>query len=190
MAKKYGTIRCELAGLTSDYATGDTQITFKVHRDSKYSVRAVVDEARSVDLNLTVAKYSKKRSLDANAYFWKLAGELSAVINIPPEEIYRQYIRGIGDNFEIVPIRNDAKARWIKNWGANGLGWVCEELGDSKLDGYTNVICYFGSSTYDSQQMKRLTELLVFDCKEHGVETRTPDELARLCDEWAEKQAG
>ena len=83
--------------------------------------------------------HREKRSLDANAYFWVLAGKLSAKLNISVIEVYRQYIREIGDNFEIVPIRDDAKAIWIKNWQSRGLGWVCDDLGASKLDGYLDL---------------------------------------------------
>ncbi len=127
----------------------------------------------------------KKRSLDANAYFWTLCGKLSAVVGVPPAEIYRQYIRDIGGNYEIVPIREDAVGRWLANWNARGLGWICEDLGASrKTPGYHNMICYAGSSTYDTAQMSRLIDLLVQDCKEQEVETLPPDELERLVSLW------
>lgn len=37
----------------------------------------------------------KKRSLDANAYFWVLCDKLAEETRIPKEEIYRQAIRNI-----------------------------------------------------------------------------------------------
>ena len=37
----------------------------------------------------------KKRSLDANAYFWVLAGELAARTGRPPDDIYRDYVRAV-----------------------------------------------------------------------------------------------
>ena len=58
--------------------------------------------------------HREKRSLDANAYAWVLMGRLSAKLHIPTAEVYRQYILEIGDNFEIVPIRDDAKDTWVK----------------------------------------------------------------------------
>lgn len=42
------------------------------------------------------------------------------------------------------------------------------------------MLLYYGSSTYDGAQMARLIDNIVQDCKAVGIETMTPDELARL----------
>ena len=39
----------------------------------------------------------------------------------------------------------------------------------SKIDGYTNVRAFYGSSTYDKAQMGRLIDFLIEDCKENGT---------------------
>ena len=130
--------------------------------------------------------HREKRKLDSNSYFWLLAGKLASKIHIPVQTIYRQYIKDIGDNFEIIPVREDAKKRWIKNWISRGIGWVCEDLGTSKLPGYTNIICYYGSSVYDTCQMSRLIQLVVDDCKDQDIEVATPDELAKMEAEYAQ----
>ena len=135
-------------------------------------------------------EHREKRSLDSNSYFWLLCGKLASKIHIPMETIYRQYIKDIGDNFEIVPIRDDAKEQWIKNWRARGLGWVCDELGGSKLPGYTNIVCYYGSSVYNSAQMSRLIELVVQDCQDQGIQTATPEEIAKMEAEYAQADKG
>ena len=125
-----------------------------------------------------------KRSLDANAYFWTLIHKLSEKVRIPPVDIYRMLIKDIGGNCEIIPIRNDAVDKWKEQWESRGVGWVCEVLRDSKFDGYTTIINYYGSSTYDTAAMSRLIELIVQECKTQGIETLTPDELARLEGAW------
>lgn len=127
-----------------------------------------------------IKEYRQRRSLDANAYLWTLLGKLSAALHIPPEEIYREAIRDVGGNYEVTPIRDDALEKWKSIWQGNGLGWVCEEIGPSKLPGYTNVRNFFGSSTYDTAQMSRLIEIVVRECKAQGIETMTPEELASL----------
>lgn len=125
------------------------------------------------DYVLTIDKVKQKRSNDANRYFWELVGQLSAKLNISPEEIYRTFIKDVGGNYEVVPIREDAVDTWIKNWRQKGIGWQCDIIGESKLRGYTNVICYYGSSCYDTKQMSRLIDLCVTECKEHGIDTNT-----------------
>jgi hypothetical protein len=133
---------------------------------------------------LTIDKKKKKRSLDANAYFWVLCNKLSAKLNIPDRDIYQNLIKDIGGNCYIQPIRNDAVPKWIEIWEGKGYGWICDNLGDSKLDGYTNIKSYYGSSFYDTKQMSRLIDLIIQECNEQGIETATPEKLALMLDEW------
>lgn len=153
-------------------------IKFKKHKFNLLLPR-ILDYVAKIDddgdFELSIDKVKVKRSNDANSYFWQLVGQLSAKINVSPEDIYRTYIKDIGGNYEVVPIRNDAVDTWIRNWRSKGIGWQCDVIGDSKLDGYTNVICYYGSSTYDTKQMSRLINLCVEDCKEQGIDTDTYD---------------
>jgi hypothetical protein len=70
-------------------------------------------------------------------------------------------------------------------WESKGIGWQTDRL-QSKLEGCTNVVLYYGSSVYDSKQMSRLIELIVQDCKANGIETLTPHELEMLCEKWGD----
>lgn len=171
---------CEITRLQSDIMTGGMEMVISIPKDQSHAARIMAENLRSKKLTITAAEYRKKRTIEANNYFWLLCGKLASITRIGMDEIYREYIKNIGDNFEIVPVKNEAKEKWIKNWSAKGLGWICEDLGDSKIDGYTNVLCYYGSSTYDSHQMYCLIEMLIFDCKEQGIETATPDEIALM----------
>lgn len=128
-------------------------------------------------------KIRKKRSLDANAYFFVLADKLSEVLNIPKEEIYRNYVKDIGGVSEIVCVKDEAVEKLCEGWRHNGLAWQTDTL-PSKLKGCTNVILYYGSSTYDTAQMSRLIDRVVEDCKIQGIETKTPEEIANLLSLW------
>lgn len=158
--------------------TGKQRVTIEVDGD----LRPDYEKLRETDVSVDLKKFRQKRSLDQNAYAWKLIGDLAAVLRVSPEDVYRNAIRDIGGNYEITPIRNDALESWKRIWQSHGIGWVCEEIGASKLDGYTNVRNFFGSSTYDSAQMSRLLDVIIRECKEQGVEHLPPMELARL--EW------
>lgn len=149
-----------------------------------------VGEMKPIKYALEIKQYRKKRSLDANAYAWELLGKLAPALSTPesiytPEQVYREIIRDVGDNFEIIPIRDDALQKWVQVWTSKGLGWVCEVIGASKIKGYTNTRCFYGSSVYDTAQMSRLISLIVQECKAAGVETMTPEEVAALLEEGA-----
>lgn len=150
--------------------------------------------ARKLCLTLTdkpyVAKITpkgKRRSLDANAYFWLLCGKLAESTGIPKTEIYREAIREIGGNTETVCVPTKAAERLVDGWKHNGLGWLADTT-PSKLPGCTNVILYYGSSTYDTKQMSRLVDNIVQDCQAVGIETLTPEKLALLKEDWGRGQ--
>lgn len=172
----------EISSVNMDVVTRETTITFTVNE--RQAVLDGYDELKDCKLSVTAKKWRKKRSLDANAYFWVLAGKLAAKLGTTTTEVYRQYIREIGDNFEILPMRNDAVETFRRAWQLHGMGWICDSLGDSKLTGYTNLCCYYGSSTYDTAQMSHLIDLIVQDCKEQGIETMTPDEIEIMKARW------
>ena len=129
-----------------------------------------------------VKEHKEKRSLDANAYCWVLLGKLQDKLNIKKENIYRNLIKDIG-SYEIIPIKNEAVSKFCECWSKNGLGWITETI-KSKLNGFTNVIAYYGSSTYNTQEMSRLIDLVIEECKLQDIETMTPKELSILKDKW------
>ena len=138
------------------------------------------------EYELTISKPKNPKSNEANAYYWALIGKLSEKVNASPKEIYRHHIQDVGGNYEVVPIKEIAVDTWIKNWERKGLGWACEIIGESKLRGYINVICFYGSSTYDSRQMSRLIDLCIEDCKAQGIETLTPSQKALMMENYKE----
>lgn len=150
--------------------------------ESKISARKFSSEQKGKYI-AELKKYRRKRSLTSNAYFWLLIGELAAVLKIPTTEIYRNYIKEIGDNYEIMPIREDAVEKFKVIWSSNGIGWITDDLGKSKIKGYRNLRVYYGSSTYNADQMGRLIDMLVQDCQAQGIQTKPPDEIARIIEE-------
>lgn len=139
---------------------------------------------KDVPYQAEIKEVREKRSLDSNAYLWVLIGKLSGVLGIPPVDIYREAIRDVGNNYEVMPIKTSSLEHWKYIWTSNGMGWIVEELGESKLKGYTNVMSFYGSSIYDKDQMSRLIGIIVEECKANGIETATPRELASMMDAW------
>ena len=139
-------------------------------------------------LEAEIKQYRKRRSLDANAFFWILCQKMAEVVQSTKEDVYRIFIKAVGQ-FEITPIKNEAVDRWIRNWQANGVGWISETIGNSKIEGYTNVVSYYGSSTYDSREMSVLLNEIVRECKELGIETSSPEEINSLLESWEKNHA-
>jgi hypothetical protein len=143
-----------------------------------------VSEMKSKKYVAEIKEWRENRSLTANAYCWVLIGKLAAALGITTTEVYRSAIREIGDNSETLPVKDEAVEAWCKNWEHGRLGWFCLQLGASKIEGYTLVCCFYGSSVYDTAQMSRLIDGLVQDCKAQGIETMSDDKLAALVEAW------
>ena len=164
---------------------GKAQVTLTVNEKSSFLQGA--DELVGKDkLNIELKPFKAKRSLDANAYFFVLADKLADKLGTTKEDVYRNAIRNISGVSEIVCVRDKAAQHLCEVWGQNGLGYQTETF-PSKIEGCTNVVLYYGSSTYDTAQMSRLISNVVQDCKAVGIETMTPNEIARMLAMWEAK---
>ena len=175
----------KIQGLEQDLAT--RRVTLVLSINEEQTARQMFDELRNAErLSIKISKYRKKRGLNANSYCWKLIGDLSEKLNIPKEEIYRKYIRESGV-YRRIEVNEKAVDTIIHVWGLNGIGWIAEKVDYSETKGFVSVFLYYGSSTYNTKQMSRLIDSVVTDCKEQGIETKTPQEIARLIDLWGER---
>lgn len=144
-----------------------------------------VCDALKPDKEYNVTIKGKGRSLDANAYCWVLLDRLAAHYGISKQEVYRQEIRNIGGVSDVLCLQEKAADAFCRSWERNGIGWMAETF-PSKLKGCVNVTVWYGSSTYDTEQMSRLIDAVVQDCKSAGIETMTPAELDALVSRWGE----
>ena len=164
------------------YGSKDMEITLTLNKD-KGIIQDMTDLKKVTEgngmLDVKIKKYRKKRSLDANAYCWIIADKIAKVIGNTKEFVYKEAIKAVGE-FEIIPIRDEAVDKWIRNWNSKGVGWQSEIYPGSLLEGYTRTINYYGSSTYDSKEMSILLEEIVFLAKELGIDTISKEEQDRL----------
>lgn len=154
---------------------GEQHITVTVQQD----FREQFEQLRDSEVSIEIKRFHKRRSLDANAYAWVLIDKIAVATSVDKAEVYRQAIRSIGGVSEILCVQNAALEKFRAAWEQNGIGWQTDTM-PSKLEGCTNVIVYYGSSTYDAQQMALLIDYLIQDAKSLGIETMSPSELQRL----------
>ena len=160
-------------------ARGNPLLTFQVHKD----VLSLVDRWREKDLDVDVKIHREKRSLDANAYAWVLIDKIAAAVRVPKIDVYRQSVREIGGNCDYVRALPNAVESLKKGWQQHGLGWLADEVGRGP-DGWVTVQLTYGSSTYNTAQMSRLIDMLVYAAKEQGIETLPPEKIERLIGQW------
>lgn len=167
----------KLAGLQRLFG-GEWQLTITTRED----VAELYDSLANVPVNFEIKKASGRRSRDANAFAWVLIDKIAEKTRIAKADIYRQAIREIGGVSEMVCVQDKAVERLCEGWRKIGLGWQAETM-PSKLPGCTNVILYYGSSTYDTAQMSRLLDLLIQEAEQQGIPTLR-DEADALLGKW------
>lgn len=165
-----------------DFVSGKPKLTLTINEKNDFLQG--FDDLKDIEkLSIEIKPFREKRSLDANAYCWKLISEIAEKMSVPKEAVYRSAIREIGGNSEIVCVQDEAVGKLRQGWSRNGLGWLTDTF-PSKIEGCTNVILYYGSSTYDTLQMSRLIDNIIQDCKELGIQTDTPAQIAKMKSLW------
>ena len=167
-----------ITDLSIDFRTGNGKVSLML--DTKNL--ADLEEIKDTKLNIELKKWYKKRSLDMNAYCWKLISLISEKENIDKEIIYKDLIK-YTNTFTQLCLKTDAVETFKRVWQKNGLGYVVETY-PSKLEGCTNIHAYYGSSSYDTKEMSKLIDIIIEECKQWNIETLTPAELNRLKEEW------
>lgn len=170
-----------------DYLTGRLTILFDPCED----FRAGYEELKGYDkLSLEIKPYKKKRSLDANAYYWVLLTKLSKALQISNTEAHNMMLCKYGQPVIIdgqlarmpLPDTEDADKK-IRN----SMEYHLKPTSDVRAgkDGvtYRTYLMLRGSSEYNTEEMAMLIGGLISDCKEAGIsesEIATPDEKRLL----------
>lgn len=175
-----------ISNVSMSFLNQKLQITLEVNE--RDTALAMLDELKGLDkLSFKFGKVRKKRSLDANAYAWVLIGKIAEKTKVTKDEVYQEAIRNVGGNYEVVCCKNDAvdtlRKIWQNRGSENGPGWVTETM-PSKIEGCTNVILYYGSSVFDTEQMNRLISNIQQDCLQLGIEVKPQAEIDSLLNSW------
>lgn len=147
------------------------------------TVQECFDGLAGKDLSIEVKRWRERRSLDANAYLWVLLQKMAEVLHSSKDEMYLEMLDKYGQ-FASMLVRPDAVDRMTEYWrtvrvlGEVGVGSECR----------VEMLCFYGSSTYDTREMAVLIDGVVSECRELGIETLPPDELAALKDAWAKTE--
>ena len=160
-------------------------ITFHVSEEELDNLYAIADLMRDgKEYDLTIRKKTKKRSPDANAYAWKLISLIAEEVGIPPVEVYQQQILNMF-TYRDVLVKDVDLTREISDWRSRGIGWLCEIVGPSNQhEGYTWLRKYKGSSAYTSTEMSKFIDILIYECKNLGIETEPPAKIRTIKNDW------
>lgn len=138
-------------------------LIFRLDKDTIYDVK--------------INKHREKRSLNANAYLWKLVTEIGNILNKSKEEIYLQMLIDYGQS-EMISILSEINVK--------GYFKYYKLAGTSILNGkeFNHYKIYKGSSEYNTKEMSILLEGAVQEAKNLGIKTKEDYEIEKLIEEW------
>lgn len=171
--------------IAKDWQTGQFHITFSVNESS---VISEIDKIKNIEkLSIEAKKHREKRSLDANGYYWSLVTQIAEAINSSASFVHNYMLRKYGQiliiddkmAFVVLPDTEEAsrKADEADTFHIKPTSQV-KEGKDGKM--YRTYIMLRGSSDYNTYEMSKLIDGCVSEAKYLGIETLTPDELARM----------
>ena len=167
-----------ITGALIDFATGKPKLELSVNEVNDF--KQLVDDLKDKEkLSLDIKQYREKRSLNANNYAWKLLTEIANVVRASKEEIYLLMLKRYGQSEIISVLAHIPISGYVKYY---------EEAGESTLNGklFKHYKVYKGSSEFDSREMSIFLDGVVSEAKSIGIQTETPDEIARLKSLWGE----
>lgn len=158
--------------------TGKPKLTLVINEKS--DLLCGYDDLKDIEkLSIEIKPYREKRSLNANAYAWKLIGEIADIVRSSKDEVYTEMLRRYGQSELISVLSHIPIEQYVK---------YCDEVGESKLNGkmFKHYRVYKGSSEFDTREMSILIDGIVGEAKELGIQTETPEQLAKIKSLWKE----
>lgn len=157
------------------------RITMEINGD----FREQFDALKDVEVEIDIKKQRKKRSLSANAYFHVLVNKIAENQGSSDEDVktvlvcqYGTYAKDDDGNtvgFKLpasVDVRNIYRyVRCFDTREENGKLFKC-------------YLAYKRTHQMDSKEMSRLIDGAIYEAQQLGIETDTPEQLARYKAEW------
>lgn len=124
-----------------------------------------------------VKEHKRKRSLDANAYYWVLVNKIAEALNQKKEFVHMEMLRFYSETYSVLlPAEQDI----------TGLIKYYDVESTIKRGGklYKTYKAYLPSSEMNTKQMSVLIDGIVSEAKQLGIETMTPNQIEEMKAMW------
>ena len=141
------------------------------------------------DVDIKIKKYSEHRSLNANAYAWKLMGLLAEAVRISKEEVYHKMLCRYGalkeddnGNAMTISIRSNIDLSKADEYLYIHSSYIGKSTaGENDFSHYRLLK---GSSEYDKAEMARFIDGIVQECENLEIPTIQQSEVDGMIEAW------
>ena len=139
-----------------------------------------LDALQGKDLAIGIKQFRNSRSKSANALLWSCLARVAETLGGDKWDYYLQALRKYGQ-CTLVTVKPEAVERF------RDIYRECEVVGER--NGMVDLLCYFGSSTYDTHEFSVLLDGVVDDMRQAGIPTPADEELDRALEAWEKERA-
>lgn len=167
----------------------DGDLCLMISIDDDLSTREKLQKLEGQRVSFDLKKYSEKRSLSANAYFWKLCDLIAKAIGSDKDTVYLLMLRdaGVFDYYEL-PVEASELIKAHYRYSEEDYRYKRYLVHPATDEGqeieFVALKCYKGSHEYDSKQMSELINQTVYVANELGIDTLTKEEIDNLVNRW------
>ena len=172
-------MKLDVKGLQKIYGVRDINLIIPLPATMEEEISKITpDKTYSVEIK----QKRNSRSLDANAALWVLLNEMAVKLKTSKDELYLEMLSRYGV-FTHVVVKPNVVDRVKAEWR------TVRELGEVTVNDQTGIQlqCYFGSSTYDTQEFTRLLDGVIGEARELGITLISDADRALMLAEWGPK---
>lgn len=163
------------------------RVTIELDRD----FRDEFERLKDCDLDVEIKKHRNRRSLSANAYFHVLVNKIAAQTGEGDEAVKKRLVVEYG----AVAKSADGVSVGFKLPADVDVGRIYSYVKrfDTRVENGKEFACYLvykQTHDMDTKEMARLIDGTVDEARELGIETDTPEQLARYKEEWSKRESG
>lgn len=161
-------------------------LTFSREGESLLTIRtaddlgAVFDDLHESEVEVTIKKYRKKRSLDANGLYWASLTQLARVLRVSNNRLHNMMIRQYGQPdlfggkvvYTMLPDTDETEEKAIESESYHIKPTSKVKHGSDGVN-YRAYMLMRGSSTYNTEEFSRLLDGLLEACEDMGIHIMT-----------------
>ena len=165
--------------------TGESVLTITTRESCKKLWDALGDQ----EITFSIKRRVIPRSLNANNYAWSLIEKLAVAVKSDKDSVYEEMLRryGTGETYTdeagneckvLFSLREGVPPALVaRHYAETGVGYV-----EGKK--FIHYRAIKGTSEYSTKEMSVFLDGIISECQEVGIETDTPEQIARYKEAW------
>lgn len=169
-------IKGKLEGIQQDLPSN--RVTFTISCEAG-SAAEELERLQDKELRVKITQFRKKRSLSANALFWACVGQIALATGADSWSIYLKLLRDYG-KFTYLLVKPEMVESVQEYWRESQVWNSLDINGETAVQ----MLVYFGSSSYNTQEMSHLIDGAISDMKDLGLDLPMPQDVQVALEQW------